>query len=177
VRDNKPLIFQRQWDESKGMEENAKRIHLRARKLREAGAYRTLEMKGFRPRAGQAIWSRGVQPVGSVEGAFVDGRPTKEVLATQGGEAAPARPAENLRARELLLSYATRISDVLTDDDDVSTTQKVYAEMVREAGGRVQLLDVLRRARVSAANPVQSLVRVFPDFFRMEGRRVRFIGD
>ena len=177
VRDNKPLIFQRQWDESKGMEENAKRIHIRARKLREAGAYRTLEMKGFRPRAGQAIWSRGVQPVGSVEGAFVDGRPTKEVLATQGGEAAPARPVENLRARELLLSYATRISDLLTEDDDVSTTQKVYAEMVREAGGRVQLLDVLRRARVSAANPVQSLVRVFPDFFRMEGRRVRFIGD
>ena len=117
-----------------------------------------------------------MQPVGSVDGAFVDGRPTKEVLATQGGEAAAARPAENLRARELLLPYATRISDVLTDDDDVSTTQKVYAEMVREAGGRVQLLDVLRRARVTA-NPVQALVRAFPDFFRLEGQRVRFIGD
>jgi hypothetical protein len=175
VRGNKPLIFQRQWDESKGMEDNAKSIHLRARKLQEAGAYRTLEMKGFRPRAGQAIWSRGVQPVGRIEGALVDGRPTKEVLATQGGEAA-ARPVENLKAREVLPSYATRISDVLTDDDDVSTTQKVYAEMVREAGGRVQLLDVLRRARVTA-NPVQALVRAFPDFFRLEGQRVRFIGD
>jgi hypothetical protein len=41
----------------------------------------------------------------------------------------------------------------------------------------VQLLDVLRRAGVAAANPVQSLVRVFPDFFRLEGKRVRFIGD
>jgi hypothetical protein len=84
---------------------------------------------------------------------------------------------EKLKAREVLLSCATRISDVLTDDDDVSTTQKVYAEMVREAGGRVQLLDVLRRAGVAANNPVQSLVRAFPDFFRLEGKRVRFIGD
>ena len=177
VRDNKPLIFQRQWDESKGMEENAKAIHIRARKLQEAGAYRTLEMRGFRPRAGQAIWSRGVEPVGQIKGALVDGRPTKEVLPTKGTAAAPARPEEKLKAREVLLSYATRISDLLTDDDDVSTTQKVYAEMVREAGGRVQLLDVLRRARVSANNPVQSLVRAFPDFFRLEGKRVRFIGD
>jgi hypothetical protein len=177
VRDNKPLIFQRQWDESKGMEENAKSIHIRARKLQEAGAYRTFVQRGFRRRADEAAWSRDVRPVGRIEGAFVDGRPTKEVLPTRGGAAAPARPAENLRARELLLSYATRISDVLTDDDDVSTTQKVYAEMVREEGGRAQLLDVLRRARVSANNPVQSLVRAFPDFFRLEGKRVRFIGD
>jgi hypothetical protein len=99
------------------------------------------------------------------------------VLPTTGAAAAPERPLANNRARELLLRFATSASDLLTDDDDVSSVQKVYADMVKEAGGREALLDVLRRAGVSAVSPVAALVKVFPDFFSLEGNRVRFIGD
>jgi hypothetical protein len=179
LRDHNPaLVFERMWDESQGMLDNARRIHARARRLQQEGAYRTLEQKGFRRRAGQAIWSRAVHRVGNLRGAFVDGHPTKEVLATGGEEAAAAAPALNHRARELMLRYATRISDVISDtDDDVVSAQKVYAELVREAGSRRNLQNVLREAGVSAMAPVAAFVRVFPDFFRLEGNRVRFIGD
>ena len=177
VRGNASLIFQREWDESQNMRDNARRIHLRARKLEEAKSYRTLAQKGFRRRAGEAIWSREVRPVANITGAFVDGRPTKEVLPTTGAAAAPERPLANNRARELLLRFATSASDLLTEDDDVSSVQKVYADMVKEAGGREALLDVLRRAGVSAVSPVAALVKTFPDFFSLEGNRVRFIGD
>ena len=179
LKDHNPaLVFERMWDESQGMLDNARRIHARARRLQQEGAYRTLEQKGFRRRAGQAIWSRAVHRVGDLRGAFVDGRPTKEVLPTGGEEAAAAAPALNHRARELMLRYATRISDVISDtDDDVVSAQKVYAELVREAGSRRNLQNVLREAGVSAMAPVAAFVRVFPDFFRLEGNRVRFIGD
>ena len=178
VRGNKPLIFQREWDESKNMEDNAKQIQMRARKLQQANAYRTLEQKGFRRRAGQAIWSRAVHPVGRIEGAFVDGRPTKEVLPTTGDQARPEVKPLNPKARELLLCYATRISDVISDtDDDVLSSHKVYTELVKEAGSRQNLQNVLREAGLSAVSPVVSFVRAFPDFFRLDGNKVRFIGD
>jgi hypothetical protein len=67
---NNALVFQREWDESHYMQENAKRIHMRAEKLQRLGAYRTLENKGFRRRAGQAIWSRAVHPVRDLRGAL-----------------------------------------------------------------------------------------------------------
>lgn len=175
---NRPLVFQREWDESKSMEDNARQIQARARKLQDAGAYRTLEMKGFRRRADQAIWSRAVHPVSTLHGAFVDGRPVKEVLPVPADAegAAAARPVANLRGRELLLTYATRVSDLLTDEDDSATVQKVYAEMVR-VGGRERLQQLLREAGASASNPVGALVKIFPDFFAMGAGRVRFIGD
>jgi hypothetical protein len=178
VKGNSALIFQRQWDESQAMHDNARRLHARVRKLQQEGAYRTLEPRGFRRRAGQAIWSRAVYPVQRLKGAFVDGRPTKEVLATGGGDAAPAALALNHRARELMLRYATRISDVISDtDDDVVPAQRVYAELVREAGSRRNLQNLLREVGASAMAPVAAFVKVFPDFFRLEGNRVRFIGD
>jgi hypothetical protein len=175
TRDNKPLIFQREWDESHNMLDNARRIHLRAQKLRQANAYRTLEGKGFRRRAGQAIWSREVHPVRNLEGAFVDGRPTKEVLPTTGEAAAPAAVPKKVKARVVLLRYATGLVDIF--DDDVASTQKVYPELVKIAGSRQNLLNALREAGLSAVNPVASLVRAFPDFYKLEGAKVRFVGD
>jgi hypothetical protein len=174
---NDALVFQREWDESHNMLDNAKRIHARARKLQKEGAYRTLEQKGFRRRAGQAIWSRAVHPVRNLQGAFVDGRPTKEVLPTSGEEALPEVRALKHTAREVLLRYALRVSDLLSDEDDVSSVRKVYLELLKEAGSRENLQNALRAARVSANAPVASLVKVFPEYFRLEGDKVRFIGD
>ena len=174
---NNALVFQREWDESHNMLDNAKRIHARARKLQKEGAYRTLEQKGFRRRAGQAIWSRAVHPVRNLQGAFVDGRPTKEVLPTSGEEALPEVRALKHAAREVLLRYALRVSDLLSDEDDVASVRRVYLELLKEAGSRENLQNALRAARVSANAPVASLVKVFPEYFRLEGDKVRFIGD
>jgi hypothetical protein len=176
TRDNKALIFQRTWDEAHNMLDNSRRIAIRVQKLRQAGAYRTLEGKGFRRRAGQAIWSRAVRPVKELDGAFVDGRPTKEVLPTTGEAAAPAELPKKVKARSILLRYATGLVDAF-DDDDVLPSQRVYRELVKIAGTRQNLLNALREAGLSAVNPVNSFVRAFPDFYKLEGAKVRIVDD
>ena len=57
------------------------------------------------------------------------------------------------------------------------SSRKVYQELVKEAGSRQNLQNVLREAGLSAVSPVVSFLRAFPDFFRLDGDKVRFIGD
>ena len=172
VRGNKPLIFQRQWDESKGMEDNTKSIHIRARKLQEAGAYRTLEMRGFRPRAGQAIWSRGVEPIGQIEGAFVDGRPTKEVLAVPRGstELAPPAARPDHHAQRVLGPLATFLQEQLAEGPLSYPRAK---QLLEEHAGSPQALQAMyREARTTLRGIVPTLARVFPEDFELRGQSI-----
>ena len=83
---NKDLFFNRQYDESKEMEDNADQIHKRAERVQKEGAFRVyLHKERLGRRVFDPHWSRDTYDVDEVKGAFAkdqhgDWHPTKEVL-------------------------------------------------------------------------------------------------
>jgi hypothetical protein len=58
---DKVAVFERLWDESNNMEDNARQLHARARRLTESGAFRVFQRRrGVARRANEPLWSRYV---------------------------------------------------------------------------------------------------------------------
>ena len=175
LRGDKVAIFERLWDESNNMADNARQLHARARRLTEAGAFRVYQHPRFvRRRANEPIWSRELRKVEAVDGPHVrgdDGRwhLTKEVLPvpSDSGPLLAPRPRLNPRGRRLLQRYANRAQALLRARGGTATGIAVSRAM--EDVGNVR--QALRLAGVSAASVAGGLARLFPDLFRAEGGR------
>jgi hypothetical protein len=136
-------------------------------------------VKGLKRRANQPIWGRELHKVDKVQGAFVDGHPTKEVLAVPKDSTilAPEKVPKNYDARQALVRYASRVAGFLSGNpDNTASSQRVANTMVTIAGSRQNLLAAFRLAGVSAREVVSSLVRVYPDYFRLADGKVTYVG-
>jgi hypothetical protein len=169
--ENKELYFNRQWDESGAMRDNAAAIEQRAERLH--GAFRTLApFPGPRRRADDPVWSVQPRRVRRVDGAFVEDEqgnrfPTKEVLSVpdESTELRTPAPKLNAKARDVLRRYADRgRAFLLGQEDHRASATKFYYALAAE--GNVK--EALRLARVATDAVVRSIVTVFPDMFRME---------
>jgi hypothetical protein len=172
---DKVAVFERLWDESNNMEDNARQLHARARRLTESGAFRVFQRRrGVVRRANEPLWSREVYRVTAVDGPHVQGDDgrwhlTKEVLpvASDSGALAAPRLRLDARAQGLLQRYANRAQALLRASGGSATGIAVSRAM--EAEGDVRA--ALRLAGVSAASVARGLARVFPNLFRSEGGR------
>ena len=171
--ENKQIYFNRLWDESEGMQRNAKAIQERGEKLAGA-AFRTLApFPGPKRRAGDPVWSIEMRRAHGIDGAFVaDERgnryPTKEVLPVPQESTELTRPVAKLKARprELLKDYADRLEAKLR----LSPDREITAQAAQTAltGGNVHnLKQAMQIAGVSVDGVVANFVKVFPDRFEM----------
>jgi hypothetical protein len=171
-----------EWDESHAMRDNARQIEKRAATLQERGAYRVYQpVKGLRRRAHQPIWGRELHRLGDgdVKGAFVGPYPTKEVLAVPRDSTAlaPEKVPLNYRARHILWRYAARVAGFVgSSDDQTATSARVANVMLEVAGSRANLINAFRLAGVSTRELVASLARIYPDYLKVEGGKVTFVG-
>jgi hypothetical protein len=170
---SKDLYFDREWDESKAMEANAAAIHRRAEKLQGTEAFRTLApFPGPKRRVGDPVWSLRLHGVREVRGATVeDDRGerflTKEVLPVhkESTELAAPEPKLNARARGMLQRYADRgKAFLLGQPERRANATRFYNALAAE--GNVK--EALRLAGVATDAVVKSVVRLFPETFRME---------
>jgi hypothetical protein len=125
----------------------------------------------LRRRADEPIWSREVYRVAKIEGAHVvgdDGRRhlTKEVLPVS-AESRPAPPAPlRERPRQLLQRYAERAVELVRGGP--VSSQRVAQELSKLG----DLRAALRLAGAATRQPINSLVRLFPDLLRLRDRTV-----
>ena len=169
---NKRLYFDRLWDESKHMRENAEAIHRRGEELQRNEAFRTLApFPGPKRRVGDPVWSVEMRRVHKVDGAFVQDQrgerfPTKEILAvpTDSTELQARRAKFNTRAREALQRYADRGRDFLIGQEDRRANATRFYNAVAQVG---PVKEALRAAGVATDAVVKSLVTLFHDRFKM----------
>jgi hypothetical protein len=169
---NKELYFDREWDESKGMQANAAAIHRRAENLGKA-AFRTLApFPGPKRRVGDPVWRLPLHSVRSVSGPYVEDERgerflTKEVLPVprDSTELTTPAPKLNARARGMLERYAERgRAFLLGQPERRATATRFYTAVAAEGN----LKEALTKAGVRADAAVRSLVQVFSDRFEME---------
>ena len=169
---NKALFFNREYDESKAMEDNATQIHARAAKVESEGAFRVYKHK---ERLGRRIfdphWSRETHSAEEVSGAFAkdehgDWHPTKEVLPVPKDTTVLPQPPSNLnaKARGMLQRYADRGVAYLTAKEDHRDLSSKFFHVL---GAEGDLKKALQLAGLSTATTVKTFVQAFPDIFRM----------
>ena len=91
---------------------------------------------------------------------------------------APEKVPLNYPARNALARYAARVAGFLAgNEDDTASAQRVATVMFGVAGSRQNLLAAFRLAGVSAREVVSSLVRVYPDYFRLRDGKVTYVGS
>ena len=170
---NKELYFNRLWDEGKGMQANAAAIERRAQHVRDAGAFRSLApFPGPKRRVGDPVWNIRPHAVKSVDGPFVEDERgerflTKEVLPIhrESTELAAPAPKLNAKARGMLQRYADRgKAFLLGQPERRANATRFYNALAAE--GNVK--EALRLAGVATDAVVKSVVRLFPETFRME---------
>jgi hypothetical protein len=170
---NKELYFNRVWDESEGMQANAAAIERRAQHVRDAGAFRSLApFPGPKRRIGDPVWSVRPHAVKSVDGPLVEDERgerflTKEVLPIhkESTELAAPAPKLNAKARGMLQRYADRgRAFLLGQPERRANATRFYNALAAE--GNVK--EALRLAGVATDAVVKSVVRLFPETFRME---------
>jgi hypothetical protein len=172
-KSNPSLIFQRQWDESHAMRDNAKQIQKRSEKLDSLGGYRVLlPRRGWKQRrAGEPVWGREVYE-GSAHGAFIDGEPTKEVLAVPRGstELAPPAARPDHHAQRVLGPLATFLQEQLAEGP--LSYQRAKQLLEDHAGSPQALQAMYREARTTLRGIVPTLARVFPEDFELRGQSI-----
>ena len=170
---NKELFFNRQYEESQDMEDNAQQIHQRADRLQGEGSFRVYKHK---ERLGRRVfdphWSRETYSAEEVKGAFAkdehgDWHPTKEVLPIpkQSTELPEPPPNLNPKAQGLLQRYADRAAEYLTGKEDhrdyASNLHKVLSTPPYSIKEAVQL------AGLSTKSVIASFVQAFPAQFKL----------
>ena len=169
---NKDLFFDRQYEESKDMEDNADQIHQRGVKLRNEGAFRVYKHK---ERLGRRVfdphWSRETYSAEQVGGAFVrdehgDVHPTKEVLPIpKDSNYLPGAPLNlNARARGPLQHFAERGVAYLTAKEDRRDTATMFYNVLAHEGN---IRQAMQDAGLSTRSVVASFVQAFADRFRL----------
>jgi hypothetical protein len=170
---NKERYFDRKWDESVAMRANAAAIHSRAKNLEDTGAFRSLApFPGPKRRIGDPVWSLRQHSVARVSGATVEDEHgerflTKEVLPVhkESTELTTPAPKLNARARGMLQRYAYRgKAFLLGQPERRANATRFYNALAAE--GNVK--EALRLAGVATDAVVKSVVRLFPETFRME---------
>ena len=171
---NKTLYFDRERDESEGMQANAAAIHRRAEGLAKEGtAFRTLApFPGPRRRAGDPVWKLKPHSVREVQGPFVvdergDRYLTKEVQAIpkDSTELTTPAPKLNARARGMLERYKERArAFLLGQPERRATATRLYNALAQEG----DIKCALALAGVATDAVVKSFVGVFSDTFVME---------
>jgi hypothetical protein len=155
------------------MEANAAAIHRRAENLKGTEAFRTLApFPGPKRRIGDPVWSLRLHSVKEVHGATVEDERgerflTKEVLPIhkESTELAAPAPKLNARARGMLQRYADRgKAFLLGQPERRANATRFYNALAAE--GNVK--EALRLAGVATDAVVRSVVRLFPDTFRLE---------
>ena len=168
--ENKELAFDREWDESKGMQANAAAIHRRAETLASEGAFRTLApFPGPKRRVGDPVWRPALHGVAEVRGPVVrdaagESYLTKEVLPVprDSTELTAPAPKLNARAREALQRFADRGRAFLQGQPDRRASATRFANALQQVGN---LKEALRMAGVAGDAVVRSLAATFPDVF------------
>jgi hypothetical protein len=168
---NKQLYFDREWEESKGMQANAAAIHHRAANLGDS--FRTLApFPGPKRRVGDPVWSLAVQRVKEVRGATVEDERgqrflTKEVLPVKADSTELTAPAPKLNAmaRGMLDRYEARGRAFLLGQPEHRASATRFANALAAEGN---VKEALRQAGVAADAVVRSIVNVFSDTFVME---------
>jgi hypothetical protein len=169
---NKELFFDREWDESKGMQANAAAIRRRAEELERDGAFRTLApFPGPRRRVGDPVWQRELRSVAEVRGPIVRDASGEEFL-TKEVQRAPKESSEltapapklNARAREALKRFADRGRAFLLGQPDRRASATRFFNALKAVGN---LREALRLAGVATDALVKSVTVTFPDQFRL----------
>jgi hypothetical protein len=179
MKDNDSLRFQREWEEAQDIEDNVHQANIRRARLLQTGAFRILSGRGdkkdIRRRVFETTWSRELYPVERLEGPYVfsGGKRflTKAVLpayrdsnaVVQQQQQAP--PAPNTRAREILRRYADFGVQYLMGVPGRRAGAQKFGLALSRAGDIKQAIEI---ARLPRRAPGASLVRVFPDLFKME---------
>jgi hypothetical protein len=171
---NKALYFNKEWDESEGMQANAAAIHRRAEGLEKEGtAFRTLApFPGPKRRAGDPVWQLKPHQVREVKGPIVvdqqgQGHLTKEVLPIpkESTELTTPAPKLNAKARGMLERYRVRAKAFLQGQPERrATATKLYNALAQEG----DIKRALALAGVATDAVVRSFVRVFADDFVLE---------
>jgi hypothetical protein len=171
---NPSLIFQRQWDESHAMRDNAKQIHGRAEKLDELGGYRVLLKRGTwkKRRANEPVWGREVHDGVADIGGFINGVPTKEVLAVprDSTELAPPADRPDYHARRVLGPLAAFLQERLAEGP--LSFQRAKQLLEDRAGSPQALEATFREARTTLRGIVPGLARIFPEDFEVRGQKI-----
>ena len=170
---NKDLFFERQYDESKEMEDNADQIQKRAERVEKEGAFRVYRHK---ERLGRRVfdphWSRETHNADEVKDAFVkdqhgDWHPTKEVLPIpKESTELPEPPSKmNPKAQGLLQRYADRAEAYLTAKED----RRDYASNLHKALSHdgYNIREAVQLAGLSTKSVIASFVQAFPNKFRL----------
>jgi hypothetical protein len=177
MKDNDSLRFQREWEEAQDIEDNVHQANIRRAKLLQAGAFRILvkraNKKDIRRRVFETLWSRELFPVDRLEGPYVysgDRRfLTKEVLPAYRDSNAVQQEAAsvslNTRAREVLRRYADFGVQYLMGVSGHRAGAQKFGSALSRAGNIKQAIEL---AKLPRRAPGASLVRVFPDLFKME---------
>ena len=170
---NKDLFFDRQYEESKEMEENADQIHKRAARVEKEGAFRVYKHK---ERLGRRVfdphWSRETYSAEDVKDAFVkdehgDYHPTKEVLPIpkESNELPPPPAKLNAKAQGLLQRYADRAEEYLTAKEDRRDYSSNLHKVLSQGGFNIK--EAVQLAGLSTKSVMASFAGAFPQKFKM----------
>ena len=170
---NKDLYFNRQYDESKAMEDNAEQIHKRAERVGKEGAFRVYQHK---ERLGRRVfdphWSRESHSADVVHGASVkdehgDWHPTKEVLPIpkESNELPPPPVKLNAKVQGLLQRYADRAEQYLTAKEDRRDYTSNVHRVLSQNG--YDISAAVAAAGLSTKAVIASFVRAFPAKFKL----------
>lgn len=170
---NKELFFNRQYEESQDMEDNAQQIQQRAARVQGEGWFRVYNHK---ERLGRRVfdprWSREFYSAEETKGAFVrdkdgDWHPTKEVLPIPAESTVLPEPPPNLnpKAQGLLQRYADRASEYLTGKED----RKDYASNLHKVLSTppYNIREAVQLAGLSTKSVIASFVQAFPTQFKL----------
>ena len=170
---NKGLYFDRQYDESKAMEDNATQIQKRAERVEREGAFRVYVHK---ERLGRRVfdphWSRDTYNAEEVKGAFAkdqhgDWHPTKELLPIpkESTELPPPPAKLNAKARGLLQRYADRAEAYLTAKADRRDYSSTLHRVLSRDGYDIK--EAVGAAGLSQKAVMASFVNAFPEKFKL----------
>ena len=167
---NKIIYFNREVEEAKNIEQNAKEIQSRAGKL-EGNGFRVFRHKEYLGRrVGDPRWGREIH-TGVVDGAYVkdesgEYHPTKEVLPVPKDSNELAEPALKLdpMARGILDRFRERGVAYLTAREDRRDYSSKFVHVLSAVG---DLKEALRSAHLGTKTTVATFVHVFPDVFRL----------
>ena len=166
---NKVLSFDREWEESNAMVDNATQIHDRASKVEKEGGFRVYKQK---TRLGRRVfdphWSREVHTAEDVQGAFAKDQhgvwhPTKEVLPVPTDSTTLPEPPSNLNAktRGMLQRYADRLHAHLTAQPDHRVAASKAHAVLSEVGNIKQAIQL---AGLRTDKVIATFVQQFPEF-------------
>ena len=170
---NKDLYFERQYDESKAMEDNTAQIQKRAERVEKEGAFRVYIHK---ERLGRRVfdphWSRETYDAQEVKGAFArdqhgDWHPTKELLPIpkESTELPPPPTKLNAKAQGLLRRYADRAEAYLAAKEDRRDYASALHRVLSTDGYNIR--EAVQLAGLSTKSVIASFVNAFPEKFKL----------